>query len=263
VAIVTQPCHHCEIGTASLAAGKHVFIEKPLALNIAEADALAEAARAAGRVLMVGHILHYHPGFAALRALASSGALGRILRVQARRLSLGRIRQDEDALWCLAPHDVSMVLALLGARPTSVDAFAEHLLGRPAADAAVVRLGFAAGATALIEVSWLNPIKEQRLTLIGSKGMAVFDDTAPWERKLVHFRHTVRMGADAPAIEASEPIAVVLTPEEPLLAECRHFLDCIETGRAPLTGPDEALAVVQVLDRASRAVAGSHDQAER
>jgi predicted dehydrogenase len=184
--------------------------------------------------------------------------------VQARRLNLGRIRKDEDALWCLAPHDVSMVLALLGARPTSVNAFAEHLLlGQPPADAAVVRLAFAAGPTALIEVSWLNPVKEQRLTLIGSEGMAVFDDTAPWERKLVHFRHAVRMGADVPAIEPGEPTAVVLTPEEPLLAECRHFLDCVETGREPRTGPDEALAVMQVLDRAARAAAGFHDRGQR
>jgi predicted dehydrogenase len=258
VAIATQPRHHHPIGLAALAAGKHLFVEKPLTLDLGEARALIAAARARRRILMVGHLLRYHPAFVALADLVAAGRLGRILRLRAARLNLGRVRSDEDALWCLAPHDVSMALALVGGPPTTVETFAAHPLGRPIADAVVVQLGFATGATALIEASWLHPVKEQRLTVIGSEGMAVFDDCAPWERKLTLHRHRVGTGATM----AGEAAPVPLDPTEPLRLELAHFLDSVHTGREPTTGSDEALAVMNVLARAALAMEREPRRAE-
>jgi predicted dehydrogenase len=200
---------------------------------------------------MVGHLLQYHAGFAALRGLVEAGALGRLRRLQASRMNLGAIRREEDALWCLAPHDVSMILSLVGAVPDRVTAVAERVLGREAADAATMHLGFPGGATATVGVSWLHPVKEQRLVVVGSLAMAVFDDTLPWESKLTLYRHRVGPGRRVERAEA-EPVALV--PEEPLLAQCRHFLDCVAHDRRPRTGPEEALRVMAVLDRAARAM---------
>lgn len=252
IAIATQPARHLAVAMAALDAGRHLLVEKPLTLDLADAEALVRAARARSRVLMVGHILHYHPGFIALRRLVTEGALGRLRRIRATRLNLGAVRREESALWCLAPHDVSMVLALTGGPPESVTALADHPLGRPAADTATLRLGFAGGASAQIEVSWLHPFKEQRLVAIGTEAMAVLDDAEPWERKLV--LHPVRVGPDG-GICRGPPEPVALTPAEPLLEECRHFLACIADGTEPRTGGAEALAVMAVLAEAERVVA--------
>ncbi len=251
LAVVTPPASHHAIAAAALARGKHVLVEKPLTLDRAGAEALARDARARGRVLMVGHILRYHPAFAALLRLVRSGGLGWLRRIHASRLNLGAIRREEDALWCLAPHDVSMILALADGMPDRVDGFAEHVLGRAPADAAAIRLGFPSGISAMIQVSWLHPIKEHRLTVIGAEAMAVFDDTRPWEEKLVLYRH--RVGDDL-AITRGEAEPVPLDPGEPLKEECRHFLDTIATGGTPLTDAREALAVMDVLARAEAAI---------
>jgi predicted dehydrogenase len=250
--IATQPSTHHVIGMAALEAGKHLLIEKPLTLDRAEGEALAREAGARGRVLMVGHILRYHPAFRRLEALVAEGALGPVRRIHASRLNLGAIRAEEGALWCLAPHDVSMILALAGERPVSVAGFAEHVLGRAPADTATLRLGFAGGLTAMIQVSWLHPVKEHRLTVIGTEAMAVFDDTRPWPEKLVLYRH--RVGPDLSiARGAPEPVAV---PEgEPLKEECRAFLAAIAGGHRPASDAAEALAVMDVLARAEAAMA--------
>lgn len=252
VAIATQPIWHGALTRAALAAGKHVFVEKPLTLDIGEAETLAAAAEASGRILMVGHLLQYHAAFTALRDLVAQGELGRLRRIVATRLNLGAIRQNEDALWCLAPHDVSMVLALAGEMPETVAASADRLLRPSVADAAWLRLGFPSAAAATIHVSWLHPVKEQRLVVVGSAAMAVFDDVAPWPDKLTLYRHGV--AADG-RVERAAPEPVAVVPAEPLLAQCRHFLNCIASGRAPRTGSAEALRVMAVLDRAARATA--------
>jgi predicted dehydrogenase len=250
ICIATQPSTHHAIGMAGLAAGKHLLVEKPLTLDREEAASLVAEAAARDRILMVGHILQYHPAFAALRDLVAQGALGRLRRIHSSRLNLGAIRAEEGALWCLAPHDVSMILALAGESPARVEGFAEHVLGRAPADTATLRLDFATGLSAMIQVSWLHPVKEHRLSVIGEEGMAVFDDTRPWGEKLVLYRH--RVGPDL-AIARAEPEPVPVPEGEPLREECRAFLNAIETGTPPPTDGAEALRVMDVLARAEAA----------
>ncbi len=255
--IATPPSTHHSIGMAALAAGKHLLVEKPLTLVRAEAEALAREAAARGLVLMVGHILRYHPAFRRLEALVAEGALGRLRRIHASRLNLGAIRAEEDALWCLAPHDVSMILALAGVMPTRVTGFAERPLGRGPADAAAVRLDFDGGLSAMIQVSWLHPVKEHRLSVVGSEGMAVFDDTKAWSEKLTLYRH--RVGPDL-AIARAEPEPLPIPEGEPLKEECRDFLAAVAEGRPPLADAGEALRVMQVLALAEAALAVSEPE---
>lgn len=250
--IATQPSTHHAIGMRALERGKHLLVEKPLTLDRKEAEGLVDGAASRGRILMVGHILRYHPAFIALERLVREGALGRVRRIHASRLNLGAIRAEEGALWCLAPHDVSMILALTGRMPDRVEGFAEHVLGRAPADTATLRLDFAGGPSAMIQVSWLHPVKEHRLTVIGSEGMAVFDDTAAWPEKLVLYRH--RVGPDL-AITRAAPEPVAVEEGEPLRAECRAFLAAIATGTPPPTDGAEALRVMDVLARAEAATA--------
>lgn len=254
VAIATPPSMHREVALAAIAAGKHVYIEKPLTLNYPDAVTVAEAARAGGRTLMTGHILQFHNGFRALKHLVDSGRLGEVRRVHATRLNLGAVRKEEDALWCLAPHDVSMTLALLGGGPDSVEAFGEGHLRRDTADAVTIRLGFDAGSQAMIHVSWLHPYKEHRLSVIGTKAMAVFDDCLPWDRKVQIYPHQVSLDGAAPIVVRADPVPIAVEQAEPLLAECDHFLACCASGDEPITGPTEALAVMDVLHRAARSM---------
>ncbi|WP_052341731.1 Gfo/Idh/MocA family protein [Salinarimonas rosea] len=251
LAIATPPSLHREVALAAIAAGKHVYIEKPLTLNYPDALAVVEAARAAGRILMTGHILQFHNGFRALKHLVSSGRLGEVKRVHANRLNLGAVRKEEDALWCLAPHDVSMTLGLMGGRPETVEAFGEGHLRKDTADAVTMRLGFPGGAQAMIHVSWLHPFKEHRLSVIGSQAMAVFDDCLPWDKKVQIYPHQISLDNGAPTVVRADPVPVAIEQSEPLMAECAHFLECCGSGTEPITGATEALAVMDVLHRAA------------
>lgn len=255
VAIATPPSMHREVAERAVAAGKHVYVEKPLTLNYPDALAVADAARAAGRTMMTGHILQFHNGYRALKELVSSGRLGEVRRIHATRLNLGAVRKEEDALWCLAPHDVSMILGLTGSSPETIEAFGEGHLRRDTADAVTIRLGFGGGnSQAMIHVSWLHPFKEHRLTVIGADAMAVFDDCLPWDKKVQIYPHQVSLVGGAPSVVRADPVPVLIEQAEPLLAECAHFLECCATGVEPLTGPTEALAVMDVLHRAARSM---------
>lgn len=254
VAIATQPSTHYDLAKRALLAGKHVFVEKPLALELQHAEELSDMARRLDRRLMVGHILRYHPAFSRLQSLVASGALGRILRLQANRLNLGAIRREEDVLWCLGPHDVSVILALVGAEPSEVQGVGGYHLRETIADAATLHLTFPGGEQAQVNLSWLHPVKEHRLTVIGSEAMAVLDDGAPWERKLLLYPHVVTVAGDATATIRAEPLAVAVEASEPLKLECQHFVDCIAQGRDPITNSDEALRVMRVLTSASMAM---------
>ncbi len=254
IVIATPPSGHKDLALAAIAGGKHVFIEKPVTLDHAEAVAIVAAARDASRVMMTGHILQFHPAYRKLKELVQAGALGRVQRINANRLNLGAVRREEDALWCLAPHDVSMTLGLTGAAPDHIDAHGEGHLRDAIADAVTLRLGFAGGEKALIHVSWLHPYKEHRLSVIGSQAMAVFDDTLPWDRKLQLYPHRVSLDGTNPQVVRAEPVPVGIEQNEPLLAECAHFLDCIRDGSEPITGPTEALAVMDVLARAQQSM---------
>lgn len=255
VVLALPPSQNLPIGREVLGAGKHLFVEKPLALSVRDGEELSGLAEAAGRPLAVGHILRYHPAFTALQELVAAGRLGRILSVTSSRLDLGRIRREEDALWALAPHDISMVLALLGSGPARIEAWGGFHTHPTIADTASVSLDFEHGVRAEIRSSWLNPLKEQRLTVVGSQAMAVFDDREPWDRKLTLHPYSMEEnpGRD-PSLERGDPIAIPVPPGEPLRLQCEHVLHCIASGARPRTDGEEAVRVLRVLERASQAM---------
>lgn len=261
MAIATPPAQHHALARQALEAGKHVFVEKPLALTTDDARDLCALAERLDRRLMVGHILQYHPAFQRLQALVREGRLGRLQALSSRRMNLGRIRREEDVMWDLAPHDVSMVLALVGTEPERVTAIGGFHLRSGIADTASLHLSFAGGEQAGVTVSWLHPVKEQRLVVIGSEAMAVFDDGEPWERKLVLHPHRVEWRDGSPIPVHGEPVSVEVAPAEPLRQECLHFLDCVRTGARPRTDGREGLRVLSVLERAERFMTGERPAA--
>jgi UDP-2-acetamido-3-amino-2,3-dideoxy-glucuronate N-acetyltransferase len=254
VAIVSPAALHGDHVRRALSAGKHVFVEKPLALNNFEGHALVKLARERGRILMVGHLLRYHPMVAALIDHARAGRLGDVKHIYSRRFGLGKIRTEEDVIWSFAPHDISIILALLGEAPNYVSAEATSIMTKGIADIANIHLGFPSGVTARISVSWLNPVKEQKTVVIGSLAHAVFDDTLDWDRKLQLYGHRIDMTADAPSISKAEPVYTKVPHSEPLRDELAHFLACCATGRQPLTDGAEALGVLAVLEEAAKSV---------
>ncbi len=254
VAIAAPAIRHHALAKRALLAGKHVFVEKPLALSVAEGEELCVLAERLDRRLMVGHLLQHHPAFLALRDLVRAGRLGRLHRVTSSRRNLGKIRREEDVLWSLAPHDLSMVLALMGAEPDSVTGNAQRVLHDRIADVASLHLGFPDGGQAQVDVSWLHPQKEQTLVAVGTEAMAVFDDLQPWDRKLLLFPHRIAWSGGAPAAVRAEAEPVPVAAAEPLREECAHFLDCVATGATPRTDGREGLGVLRVLARASAAL---------
>jgi predicted dehydrogenase len=251
------PSQNYPLGCRALEAGKHLFVEKPMTMTIPEGEALCQLADRLDRRLMVGHILQYHPAYIELRRLAGAGQFGRLLSIVSTRLDIGRIRREEDALWALAPHDVSMILGLVGEEPARVSGQGGTYTHPTIADVTDVHLAFPGGTEAWIRSSWLHPFKEQKLAVIGDGGMAVFDDREPWERKLVLYPHRIADRNGVPFAERAEPEPVPLSPGEPLREECQHFLDSIRTGTRPVSDGWEGLGVLRVLDRASAAVAAS------
>jgi UDP-2-acetamido-3-amino-2,3-dideoxy-glucuronate N-acetyltransferase len=236
-------------------AGKDVYVEKPLCLSIAEAKELIALAKSRNRVLMVGHLLQYHPYVSKLRELIADGKLGRLYYIASNRLNLGKIRREENALWSFAPHDISVILSLAGQSPISVQCNGEHYLTKGVADTTMTQLAFANGTRAHIYVSWLNPFKEQKLTVVGSEGMAVFDDTKPWGEKLiVHYDYLKWEDGQVPVAKKLAGMPVLVPEDEPLLAECRHFMDCCQHGLVPRTDGQEGLNVLRVLDAAQRSM---------
>ncbi|HEX8166487.1 MAG TPA: Gfo/Idh/MocA family oxidoreductase [Beijerinckiaceae bacterium] len=254
VVCATPPSQHHALARRALMAGKHVFLEKPLALKVEEAEELCALSERLDRRLMVGHILQYHPAFLKLRELVREGRLGRLQYIYSSRLNLGKIRREEDILWSLAPHDVSMILSLVGTEPVRVEATGGYFLHKTIADVTTTHLAFPGGEQAHVFVSWLHPYKEQRFVVVGSDGMAVFDDGEPWERKLLLYPHKVEWRDNMPVPSKGEAAAVPVEPAEPLRQECLHFLDCVRTGARPRTDGREGLSVLRVLARASEAL---------
>jgi predicted dehydrogenase len=259
VVLATPARLHAEQAQRALAAGKHVLVEKPLALGTEDAEAVAMAASRAGRILMVGHLMLFHPAVVRLREMVAKGELGKVLYVYAVRVNLGRVRQDESALWSLGPHDVSMILHLIGERPVSVSARGGAYLQQNIEDVVFVNMRFASGVMAQVQLSWLDPRKERRLTIVGSKRMVDFDDVDAVEKLRVYDK-----GFDRPPAftEFAEFLQIrngdILIPQvsmaEPLALECRHFVDCISRGKTPLTDAGSAVDVVRVLAAAQRSL---------
>ncbi len=248
VVIAAPAEYHANLAIKSFAAGKHVYVEKPIALSIDDAQKMIAASDAAGRILMVGHLLQYHPVFLKLKQMVADGELGNLRYVYSRRLSLGKLRTAENVLWSFAPHDISMVLTLAGCEPDSVHGIAGSYLQDEISDFASVHMSFPGGMKAHIETSWLNPFKEQRLVVVGDKGMVEFCDSDPiWENKLKLYRHEAYIKDGKPVVEKAEAELIVVEQDNPLLNECRHFLKFMDANQTPYTDGHEALAVLKVL----------------
>ncbi|MBF0418140.1 MAG: Gfo/Idh/MocA family oxidoreductase [Magnetococcales bacterium] len=254
VAIATPAESHARMVEDALLAGKHVFVEKPLALKVADAERLTRLADQRGRILMVGHLLQYHPAFLTLKSMCEKGDLGRIRYVYSNRLNLGKFRTEENILWSFAPHDISMILALLPDQLESVSAVGHCYLHKAVADVTTTHMTFASGQAAHIHVSWLHPFKEQRLVVIGDSAMAVFDDRLGWDSKLSIYPHQVKWKDNVPEPAQGECRPVPLDPAEPLKLECQSFVDCVAAGIQPRTDGAEGLRVLRVLDAAQRSM---------
>jgi UDP-2-acetamido-3-amino-2,3-dideoxy-glucuronate N-acetyltransferase len=258
VAVATPAATHYQVVKRCLAAGKDVFVEKPLALTAREGTELVESAEAQGRILMVGHILLYHPAVTRLRQLIQQGELGRILYCYSNRLNIGLIRTEENTLWSFAPHDISVMLHLLGEEPEAAEADGQSYLTPGVVDVTLSRLRFRSGVTGHIFVSWLHPFKEQRFVVVGSEKMAVFDDQA--EKKLVLYPHRVDWANRTPRAVKAEAIAVELEKAEPLKRECQHFLDCVASRQRPVSDGREGLRVLKVLDACEQSLQRNGDR---
>ncbi len=246
VVLATPAETHHPLTLKALAAGKHVLVEKPLALNYLQGAEMHAAAQRNALVLMVGHLLEYHPAILRLRELFESGVLGKVHYIYSNRLNFGKIRTEENALWSFAPHDIAVILRLFGALPIEVTCVGGSYLTPNLADTTVSCLHFHGGQRAHIFVSWLNPFKEQKLVVVGEKKMAVFNDVAK-EDKLVLYNQWVEMADRQPVLQKGEATPVPISPDEPLRKQCEHFLDCIERGTKPMTDAESGLRVLKVL----------------
>jgi len=251
VALATPAVTHYEMAKAAILAGKDLLVEKPLAVDVKHGEHLVSLAKAHGRILMVGHILRYHPAVLKLQELIRSGALGKINYLYSNRLNIGKIRTEENITWSFAPHDISVMLALLNEMPTRVSCQGGAYLNHDVSDVTLSHFDFPSGVQAHIFVSWLHPIKEQRLVVVGSEKMAVFDDTA--EHRLVLYPHRVEWKNRVPTAVKANGENVALDDREPLAAECAHFLDCIVSRTSPVSDGEEGLRVLRVLDACQRA----------
>lgn len=254
VVIAAPAAQHYTLTKQALKAGKHVFVEKPLSLNVNEAQELCSLSKAVDRKLMVGHLLQYHPAFLELKRLMSKGQLGRLQYVYSNRLNLGKFRNEENILWSFAPHDISMILALAGDIPESVYATGACHLNPRIHDVTTTHLTFKSGIEAHIFVSWLHPFKEQKLVVVGDHGMAVFDDGCDWGEKLKLYPHKVNWVDGLPQPEKADMVNVPLDVSEPLKLECQHFIESISQKTEPRTNGAEGLRVLQVLDAAQKSL---------
>ncbi|MBI1978250.1 MAG: Gfo/Idh/MocA family oxidoreductase [Candidatus Omnitrophica bacterium] len=261
VAIATPAESHGEFVKRALAEGKDIFVEKPLCLSLDEGEELVALAKAKSRILMVGHLLWYHPAILQLKKLVDEGELGRIQYIYSNRLNLGKIRREENILWSFAPHDVSVILGLLGEMPESIQAQGGNYLHQQISDVTVSLLSFSSGVKAHIFVSWLHPFKEQKLIVVGDKKMAVFDDLET-RNKLVLYPHSIQWKNQIPVANRAEGFPVFFEPDEPLYAECLHFLKSIQTRTAPRTDGQEGLRVLKVLQQCQKALRSNFQKSQ-
>jgi UDP-2-acetamido-3-amino-2,3-dideoxy-glucuronate N-acetyltransferase len=254
VALATPASLHGAMARAALEAGKDVYVEKPLCLSEQEGVELVQLADDLERILMVGHLLWYHPGVLKLKSMVANGDLGRVQYIYSNRLNMGKLRREENVLWSFAPHDVSIILGLLDEVPETVQASGGNFLHQKIADTTVSLLEFSSGVRAHIFVSWLHPFKEQKLVVVGDRKMVVFDDTAPWSEKLRVYPHTVAWEGSVPVARKVDAENVTLEEGEPLKLECEHFLECVRTRTTPRTDGVEGLRVLRVLNACQTAL---------
>jgi predicted dehydrogenase len=256
VVLATPVPTHAELAVQVLQAGKHCFVEKPLATTVVDAQRAIRAADVAGRILMVGHLLEYHPAVTRLKKLVEEGELGSLFYVYGNRVNLGKLRAEENALWSLGAHDVSVVLHLIGEEPVECSAHGECYVRKGVQDVVFCYLRFPSGQVAHLHLSWLDPHKERRITVVGSKRMATFDDMRTEGKLTVYDK-----GFDEDAsswgeyiTRAGESFSPRLTNAEPLRLECEHFVECIREGHTPRSDGRSGLRVVRVLETLQRSL---------
>jgi UDP-2-acetamido-3-amino-2,3-dideoxy-glucuronate N-acetyltransferase len=249
VSIATPAETHYELIKRALIAGKHVYVEKPLCLREDHAQECIALAESMGLTLMVGHLLWYHPMVLEIQRAVQAGELGLLRYIYSNRLNMGLLRSEENVLWSFAPHDISMILGIVGSEPISVSAQGASHLNSKIADQAVGLMKFAGNVSAHVFVSWLNPFKEQKLVVVGELAMMVFDDTLPWEKKLAVYAHSVEWQGERPVAVKAEPDYVQLPQSEPLKNECQHFVDSVSEKTTPRTDGNEGLQVLTVLNK--------------
>lgn len=254
IAISTPAESHAVLGIQALEAAKDVFVEKPLALTYQDGRRMVRIAEERDRILMVGHLMEYHPAVRHLETLARSGELGRIEYIYSNRLNLGRFRRQENILWSFAPHDISVVLRLVGEDPIEVISTGGAYLQPNVADITITDLLFDNGVRSHIFVSWLHPYKEQRLVLVGSRKMAMFEDSAPEGRKLMLYDKGVDWVGNVPVPRQGSGEALSYSPAEPLRCELEHFASCIDRREEPLTNGWSGLRVLGVLQAAQHSL---------
>jgi predicted dehydrogenase len=259
IVLATPVPTHAELAVRVLEAGKHCFVEKPLAQSVADAERAVAAASAAGRILMVGHLLEYHPAVSMLKQIADDGELGEIHYIYSNRLNLGQIRADENALWSLGAHDISVLLRLAGEEPYEVSAHGESYMRPGIEDVVFAYLRFPSGLGAHLHLSWLDPHKERRFTVVGARRMATFDDM-DLERKITVYDKGFDESASGYGeyITRSGDIWSPRVPNaEPLRLETAHFIECVREGRTPVSDGESGLRVVRVLESLQRELEAS------
>lgn len=254
VVIATPAVLHYPMAREALLAGKDVFVEKPLALKVEQGQELVELAEHKSKILMVGHVLEYHPAVRKLKELSDKGELGKIQYIYSNRLNLGKFRTEENILWSFAPHDIAVILLLLnGEMPQEVAAHGGYYLHQDIADTTLTTMTFKDGIKAHIFVSWLHPFKEQRLVVVGDKKMAEFNDVKPRD-KLCLYSHQIEWVERKPVPHPEEAEIVKVSSDEPLKAECQNFIDCIETRGKPRVDGYKGLQVLQVLSACQKSL---------
>jgi len=251
VMIATPAETHYALARQALLAGKDVFAEKPMTIQVEQSRELVALAAQRGRILMVGHLLEYHPAVRKIHELIEAGELGRLYYIISNRVNLGKIRTEENALWSFAPHDIAIILRLVGQMPFEVVATGGSYLQPNVADVTVTQLLFDNGMRAHIFVSWLHPFKEQKLVVIGSKNMASYDDVS---KQLVLYDQHVEIQDGQPVPRKGEGQRIEFPGDEPLRVECQHFLECMATRRRPLTDGESGLRVLRILQGAQRSL---------
>jgi len=252
VVIATPAVTHYKLAKQALLSNKNVYVEKPLALRIKEAEELIELAEKKACILMVGHILRYHPAVKKLKELIDSGELGKIQYVYSNRLNIGKIRTEENILWSFAPHDISVILFLLDEQPVSVSATGGNYLQDDITDVTLTTMDFPSGVKSHIFVSWLHPFKEQKLVVVGDKKMVVFDDVS--KEKLFLYPHKIEWQKRIPIAQKADAEIVTFNMGEPLKLECQYFLQCIEENQTPITDGAEGLRVLKILYAAQKSL---------
>jgi predicted dehydrogenase len=252
VVVSASAASHYSLARTMLESGKDVYVEKPLALEVAHAEELVRLARERPRILMVGHLLLYHPAVRYLKELVARGELGDLYYIYSQRVNLGKVRRDENALWSFAPHDLSVILHLIDLEPVDVVARGSAFLQGRIEDVVFLDLRFPGGKLAHVHVSWLDPHKLRKFTVVGSQKMVVFDDMEASEKVRIYDKGVDREGkivsyGDALTVRSGDIVIPKISLQEPLAIECRHFVDCIRERKQPLTPGEDGLKVVRVL----------------